>query len=110
MEIYKRKQQPSTSNTVTTDSLLTQNLNQNSKQNMQQNLNQNIIQKSEKNIQNNPKFNSESFEKDIKITLGLLLKHRGGPGFGHGRLQGNELLLLENNLKNITKQLLIEAK
>jgi hypothetical protein len=27
------------------------------------------------------------------------LKHRGGPGFGHGRLQGKELTLLSEKLR-----------
>jgi hypothetical protein len=39
-------------------------------------------------------------EKELKLALGLLLKHRGGPGFGHGRLQGRELALLEQKLKS----------
>jgi len=38
-------------------------------------------------------------ERDLKLALGLLLKHRGGPGFGHGRLQGPELDLLESKLR-----------
>lgn len=29
-----------------------------------------------------------SVEREAKLALGLLLKHRGGPGFGHGRLDG----------------------
>lgn len=47
--------------------------------------------------------------KDIKLALGLLLKHRGGPGFGHGRLQGSELTMLEDNLRAVTNFLLSEA-
>lgn len=38
-------------------------------------------------------------EQDVKLTLGLLLKHRGGPGFGHGRLTGKELDLMASKLR-----------
>lgn len=27
----------------------------------------------------------DNLSKEVKLALGLLLKHRGGPGFGHGR-------------------------
>eukprot|EP00596_Hydrurales_sp_CCMP1899_P010102 CAMPEP_0119040028 /NCGR_PEP_ID=MMETSP1177-20130426/9826_1 /TAXON_ID=2985 /ORGANISM="Ochromonas sp, Strain CCMP1899" /LENGTH=581 /DNA_ID=CAMNT_0007004675 /DNA_START=74 /DNA_END=1817 /DNA_ORIENTATION=- len=37
-------------------------------------------------------------EQDVKLALGLLLKHRGGPGFGHGRLVGKELDLMAAKL------------
>ena len=54
-------------------------------------------------------INSASSENDIeselRVGLGLLLKHRGGPGFGHGRLEGVELDSLENRLRSITKKL-----
>eukprot|EP00981_Chlorochromonas_danica_P009347 scaffold2636_cov176-Ochromonas_danica.AAC.1 len=48
-------------------------------------------------------------EQDLKLALGLLLKHRGGPGFGHGRLQGKELQLLEDKLKHCVELLKMEA-
>ena len=48
-------------------------------------------------------------EKELKLALGLLLKHRGGPGFGHGRLQGKELLLLESKLKSAVRIMREEA-
>ena len=32
---------------------------------------------------------------DIRTLMGLILKHRGGPGFGAGRLQGEEAARLE---------------
>lgn len=51
----------------------------------------------------------ESLERQIKITLGLLLKHRGGPGFGHGRLQGQELDVLEQRLKAVASALVEES-
>jgi uncharacterized protein YoaH (UPF0181 family) len=38
-------------------------------------------------------------EQDVKLALGLLLKHRGGPGFGHGRLVGRELDLMAAKLR-----------
>lgn len=47
---------------------------------------------------------------EIKLALGLLLKHRGGPGFGHGRLDGHELVMLENKLKSAALLLEAEAK
>mmetsp|Transcript_4531 Transcript_4531/g.9647 ORF Transcript_4531/g.9647 Transcript_4531/m.9647 type:complete len:1029 (-) Transcript_4531:237-3323(-) len=39
--------------------------------------------------------------KIIRTTQGLLLKHRGGPGFGSGRLKGPEAQRLENTLQEI---------
>jgi hypothetical protein len=63
----------------------------------------------ERVIQTNEKLTSDETEKDMKIALGLLLKHRGGPGFGHGRLEGRELSLLEEKLRNAAKVLLEEA-
>lgn len=47
----------------------------------------------------------KTVDEEIRFTLGLLLKHRGGPGFGHGRLEGRELEALETNLKSITSKL-----
>eukprot|EP01038_Epipyxis_sp_PR26KG_P007791 gene7791-10585_t len=47
--------------------------------------------------------------KEYKLTLGLLLKHRGGPGFGHGRLQGKELAILDAKLKSAGALLLAES-
>ena len=42
-------------------------------------------------------------EQEVKLALGLLLKHRGGPGFGHGRLVGKELDLMAAKLRYVTK-------
>lgn len=44
---------------------------------------------------------------DIRTLMGLLLKHRGGPGFGAGRLKGDEVNLFEN-LSNVLVQVLKE--
>ena len=48
-------------------------------------------------------------EKDLRIALGLLLKHRGGPGYGHGRLDGRELTLMEGKLRDVAQRLAQEA-
>lgn len=49
-------------------------------------------------------------EKEAKLALGLLLKHRGGPGFGHGRLEGKELVMMEEKLRSVAARLQKEAK
>eukprot|EP01041_Mallomonas_annulata_P005899 gene5899-11909_t len=49
-------------------------------------------------------------ENELKRTLGLLLKHRGGPGFGHGRLQGAELTMMQTGLRSLSDKLLQEAQ
>jgi hypothetical protein len=48
-------------------------------------------------------------EQDIKLAMGLLLKHRGGPGFGHGRLEGKELDLMAEKLRAVSQRLVTEA-
>ena len=63
----------------------------------------------ERVMQTNQKFSSDEIDKDVKIALGLLLKHRGGPGFGHGRLEGRELSLLEDKLRKAADVMLEEA-
>lgn len=45
----------------------------------------------------------------LKTALGLLLKHRGGPGFGHGRLTGDNLLMLEDKLREVVALLKSEV-
>eukprot|EP01035_Chromulina_nebulosa_P021872 gene21872-28314_t len=55
-----------------------------------------------------PVDKSSDVTKEVTQALGLLLKHRGGPGFGHGRLEGKELQLLENKLREVSKLLLDE--
>jgi hypothetical protein len=44
-------------------------------------------------------------EKELKLTLALLMKHRGGAGLGHGRLKGHELQLLAEKLQLVSQQL-----
>lgn len=51
----------------------------------------------------------ESRLRELKLSLGLLLKHRGGPGFGHGRLEGKELELMESKLRSAAEILREEA-
>lgn len=45
--------------------------------------------------------------QDIRTLMGLMLKHRGGPGFGAGRLQGTEaekLAFLATKIADILRQ------
>jgi hypothetical protein len=51
----------------------------------------------------------ESLEQQLRVTTGLLLKHRGGPSFGHGRLEGADLENLETRLVAIANILASEA-
>jgi len=46
-----------------------------------------------------------SLGDELRMTLSLLLKHRGGPGFGHGRLQGRELESLRARLTSVSEKL-----
>ena len=48
-------------------------------------------------------------DQDIKQAMGLLLKHRGGPGFGHGRLEGKELDWMTEKLRSVSQRLVAEA-
>ena len=48
-------------------------------------------------------------EREAKLALGLLLKHRGGPGFGHGRLQGKELDMMKAKLREVAQLLASES-
>ncbi|KAL7557736.1 hypothetical protein ACA910_006213 [Epithemia clementina (nom. ined.)] len=52
----------------------------------------------------------ESTRKDIRTLMGLLLKHRGGPGFGPGRLQGGEAQKLQDLIGQLSELLREEAK
>lgn len=58
----------------------------------------------------NPSSKEAETEKTLKLALGLLLKHRGGPGFGHGRLQGKELQLMDTTLRSAASILQNEAR
>lgn len=51
----------------------------------------------------------EEGKKKIRTLMGLLLKHRGGPGFGKGRLKGGEIDQFENLLQEVTVMLREEA-
>jgi hypothetical protein len=51
-----------------------------------------------------------SLPDELRSALGLLLKHRGGPGFGHGRLDGTELDALTVRLRSVAGRLLDEAR
>ena len=55
------------------------------------------------------KETTTDLEKEVNIALSLLLKHRGGPGFGHGRLEGEQLDLLEQKLRSVASRLRDEA-
>lgn len=50
-----------------------------------------------------------TLNQELRTSLGLLLKHRGGPGFGHGRLRGAELDSLEGRLRSLTQKLIQES-
>lgn len=52
----------------------------------------------------------ENTRKDIRTFMGLLLKHRGGPGFGSGRLQGGEAKKFEALADELSELLRQEAK
>ncbi|GAX24977.1 hypothetical protein FisN_2Lh256 [Fistulifera solaris] len=45
------------------------------------------------------------FHKDTRTLMGLTLKHRGGPGFGSGRLRGEEVQRYEELASNLMKAL-----
>jgi hypothetical protein len=41
----------------------------------------------------------------LRTSMGMLLKHRGGPGFGRGQLKGPEIDSFENMLQEVTAML-----
>jgi len=47
--------------------------------------------------------------QNLRTLMGLMLKHRGGPGFGKGRLKGPDVDLFEGLVKEITNMLRDEA-
>jgi hypothetical protein len=51
-----------------------------------------------------------TLEKELPIAMGLLLKHRGGTGFGSGRLGGWSLTALEARLRSVISKLKKEAE
>jgi hypothetical protein len=52
---------------------------------------------------------SEETRKEIRKLMGLLLKHRGGSGFGHGRLKEPEAKMLEESASKILSMLKNES-
>jgi hypothetical protein len=52
---------------------------------------------------------SEVTRRNIRTLMGLILKHRGGPGFGAGRLKAAEAERFESLLGEVTKMLRSEA-
>ena len=52
----------------------------------------------------------ESTRRDIRTLMGLMLKHRGGAGFGAGRLQGTEAAKMEALAGELSTMLREEAK
>lgn len=51
----------------------------------------------------------ESVRRSIRTLQGLLLKHRGGPGFGAGRLKAPEAQRLEDTLQHVKSILRAEV-
>jgi len=54
--------------------------------------------------------NPEQIKQKIRTLMGLTLKHRGGPGFGKGRLKGQEIDRFEGLVGEITNLLRAESK
>lgn len=52
---------------------------------------------------------SEAVRRKIRTLMGLILKHRGGPGFGAGRLKAAEAEHFESLLGEMTEMLRSEA-
>jgi len=53
---------------------------------------------------------SDTRKQNLRTLMGLLLKHRGGPGFGKGRLKGTDIDLFEGLVEEITNMLRDEAR
>ncbi len=49
-------------------------------------------------------------QQNLRTLMGLILKHRGGPGFGKGRLKGQDIDLFEGLVDEITNMLRDEAR
>ncbi len=47
--------------------------------------------------------------QNLRTLMGLIIKHRGGPGFGKGRLKGPDVDLFEGLVEEITNMLRDEA-
>jgi len=53
--------------------------------------------------------NPEDTKRMMRTTMGMLLKHRGGPGFGKGRLKGGEIDKFENLAQDVVGTLRAES-
>jgi hypothetical protein len=53
--------------------------------------------------------NNDDMRGDVRTLMGMLLKHRGGPGFGAGRLKEPEMERFERLLAQVTSKLREEA-
>jgi len=49
-------------------------------------------------------------QQNLRTFMGLILKHRGGPGFGKGRLKGPDVDLFEGLVDEVTNMLRDEAR
>jgi hypothetical protein len=56
-----------------------------------------------------PADDDEETRRKVRTLQGLLLKHRGGPGFGAGRLKAPEAQRLENTLEEVARILRAES-
>ena len=54
------------------------------------------------NMQNDEVFDEESAIRSIRTLMGLILKHRGGPGFGAGFLKGPDINRFEQTLADVS--------
>lgn len=52
---------------------------------------------------------AEEMRQKIRTLMGMVLKHRGGPGFGKGRLQGGDIDRFEGHLAQLIPLLREEA-
>lgn len=57
-----------------------------------------------------PLANPEETRQKIRTLMGLILKHRGGPGFGKGRLKGPDVDRCDDLMQEIASLLREEAK
>mmetsp|Transcript_15246 Transcript_15246/g.24705 ORF Transcript_15246/g.24705 Transcript_15246/m.24705 type:complete len:679 (-) Transcript_15246:110-2146(-) len=53
---------------------------------------------------------SDETRQKLRTLMGMILKHRGGPGFGKGRLKGPEINRFESLLQEVSDLLREEAK
>lgn len=53
---------------------------------------------------------SDVRRQNLRTLMGLVLKHRGGPGFGKGRLKGPDVDLFEGLVDEVTNMLRDEAQ